>query len=499
MRIPAEHSLISSSTAMARAIQAQKARRLKGILSRKREQTSAQLWFFFVLSMVAHPMLAIFGAPFALLIAPVVIYMIWSREPLYVPALILLSTTMSSLSYIIFGTLLILFLADRTVYQSTEMRLIAVLTLISSVISVGAIAWGIFGAGTSLVSLYQQLSYGLATLPLFFGYAIGQRLERLNINHWVIPFAALLVLHFFSAFLGYAVGRLTVVGSIIMTTILLLAAFTPKSVSAVRPEVKLIAIGYFLVTLTSGGFKFTSQIAIVITFLTVYTLWQGKARALVRYFLGPVLVGAIIVVPIWVIQTTYGQTLSHYGTVDYLDIASYPAYIKFKLFGDRGVLWYAAWEAITTRVSLLPPNEWLNLEYETLQGETISDVDFGAHNTVLEALLRLGWVAGLSVATAIVMILVRMGQSIMAMRRHKSFVLLTSSVFGVIASIMLFGQYILQSPSAFAIFTMAGAVLAFAHKQPKAKSVPTGAAKRLRNEARSGKRRARLGKLRRSS
>ena len=499
MRLSTHHSLVSTSTTMSRALQAQKTRRLKGILSRKREQTSAQLWFFFVLSMVAHPMLALFGAPIALLIAPVVVYMIWSREPLYVPALILLSTTMSSLSYIIFGTLFILFLTDRTVYQSTEMQVIAVLTLVSSLISVVAIAWHIFGAGKPVVLSYQQLSYGLATLPLFFGYAIGHRLERLNINHWVIPFAALLVLHFFSAFVGYAVGRLTVVGSIIMTTILLLSAFTPKSVAMVRPEVKLIAVAYFLVTLTSGGFKFTTQLAILIAFLIIYTLWQGNARAVVRYFLGPILVIAIIVIPIWVVQTTYGQSLSHYGTVDYLDFASYPAYIKFKLFGDRGVLWYAAWEAIKSQVSLLPPGEWLRLEYETLQGQTVTEVDFGAHNTLLEALLRLGWVAGLSIATAIVMVLVRMGQSIIAMRSHKSFVLLAASVFGVIASVMIFGQYILQSSSAFAIFAMAGAVLGFAHKQPKGKPLRLGEIKRSRTAERTLKRRARTGRIRRSS
>src|SRR5690606_5522043 len=121
------------------------------------------------------------------------------------------------------------------------------------------------------------------------------------------------------------------------------------------------------------------------------------------------------------------------------------AFVQYKAFDDRAVIWAGGWNLITSEDMLLPPYEVPVYDYISNRGAVIEDVDFGIHNIGLELMRNYGLLVVSLVALVYLLMIVQSGSVFYSDETNPYPIVFAAVVIGTGLIGGLVGQFVLQS------------------------------------------------------
>lgn len=219
-----------------------------------------------------------------------------------------------------------------------------------------------------------------------------------------------------------------------------------------------VCAGLFVVA--AGGVEKT--FILVLTSFIAVLLVVARAFSVSRRFarmIGPVL-AIVCVVASMVLAGVGREGVSRQpavqGIQDVQQLSDIAPAIEFKMFGDRGALWRAAWEGIRTDDAFWPPVEPKRIRAGTRWWGDSGEIDYGAHNIGFEYLRNYGWLAGVG---CILTYLFLAGLSVSGVWFESEASLLVPISATVVATMYvggLFGHFVAGNTFSLLLFGLAG-------------------------------------------
>ena len=204
--------------------------------------------------------------------------------------------------------------------------------------------------------------------------------------------------------------------------------------------------------------KFTAFIQISLSLYMVLrmkmNLFRGARRKLNKFERRVIVLFPVIFLTITLslFSSMLGGIAKEVDNVSYLSLEN----AKFKIFGDRAVLWDGVIDGIAQNSELLPPVEGWNISFRNIQG-SMMDVEFESHNLALDIIRKNGFVAGF---VLIVIYLSGMFYAMGSLHHVNPYgIVLGSLVIGAGVSVFLTGQYTLQLNSSFFFMLIIGSII----------------------------------------
>jgi len=215
-----------------------------------------------------------------------------------------------------------------------------------------------------------------------------------------------------------------------------------------------LAIASILIGFIEIKFHFLGSV--LLSFL-ITILYLSKKNLLIDFFTKKRLVVFMIIIIIYIMSVTFDYSLSNvpFSSFSYYDITSYPQFIIYKAFADRGVIWNAVWSDLLYYQYLIPPIFVYGYSYTSISGAKM-EVEFGAHNLFLELLRQYGLLFGMIVSVSYISMIVYVGKVFKIERDDFYFILLASTIFGIGVVVGLTGMYTLMINFSFLFMGLAG-------------------------------------------
>lgn len=231
--------------------------------------------------------------------------------------------------------------------------------------------------------------------------------------------------------------------------------------------IRLSLVIFFLTRLLLGipDYKFTFLFGLIISFsfviqkrffnqdyddLTLAKVLKLRS-SLLTFIPIPFLVITLMATPFFVSDYAFVDASNYYESKDNLfDV------IMNKLFVDRGLLWTGAIAGVIENSSYLPPLEEWFISFNTVFDYTM-DVDFEAHNLLIELIRKNGYIMGLLLSFTYLRWQYKLIKSTKGGDRYLN--VFRYAIFGVAISVFTTGQYTLQLNTSFYFMTLTGALV----------------------------------------
>jgi hypothetical protein len=423
------------------------------------------------IEMIMHLFISIIGLPIAetqgmllkLIIAPYVIYLTLTIKKEHLPALIVLSSGNSIISFLI---LVSCFLAALIRYNTlVRGRLKHLFWIFLFFFPVFAIDYINVLLSNGIVTASTKYSFYFGLMPLFYGYLLFKQSRELPFSYWLIP----IILLFITSTLGLPLTldnpRLNSMALIIFPLIALNLFVTRKRIQGVSLKYVFFSIAFtFLILIGVLEIKFHHLLSIIIGF--VMLLGMIRIYKWTQVFYSPFYI-TIFMISMIFFAIIYSQDIGSghfYTEIDYTNFAGYPAYIQSKLFADRGVIWAGAWNHILNYSTFFPPKYEVTFDFIAVTGAEITDVEYGAHNMFLEAILRLGWWGGLTVIIVWLASSFELLHSFLKIKTLSIVTFLIIIAFSTSIGGGLTGQYILMPNFSFFLMSLTGILIGYTER-----------------------------------
>jgi hypothetical protein len=415
-----------------------------------------------------------------LLMAPYVAHLVLSRRIEYVPALILLSSGTTILSFVVLlSTMGVMLMNWRALMESALRPMVLVTTGLMAICLPMFLLWTVQdGANISALILnLDKFRFFFSIFPLFYGFLLlapqgpnpqapndFRISKRFDLSIFSLPLSI--------SFLLLTAGFPLVAGTnrILSMFAVLCLAYWALFVS-LKPRVIAMPIHFYGLsvlylghTVLQANIKFNLIFSGLISFMLVFSMVRFHRETVKRWLSGrSIIVASLVFVAIGIYFSSRVDV--ELTDVDYSDVANYPQFMMQKLFADRGVIWAGAVDTILSSVGLFPQKEKILLQYETMAGE-LFEVDFGAHNIIFELILRLGWVVGFGLIVFLGQLLILLTRTLLQGQKDLHFLFAVALSLSLLLGGGLLGQYIMMPNFAYLMFTLAGLCLSYDNFAP---------------------------------
>lgn len=425
----------------------------KGIWS-----TSLEAWIHLIISIILLVVLSGSSETIKYVFAPYVFYLVIRKNIIYIPALIILTSGTSVISSVVFFSTLIALFTSPLKFHNTSLKLIFLVFVSALCIVLFYFIESIIFIGNGLLDSLSSFSYFFGLFPVFYGYQIGCKQKSFDINVIIVP----LVISFLFSTVGFPlvsnVHRIQSMLYIMMLSIIFLFLFERRIIRKLPKYLIIASIIYLLVYILREGVKFHILLSVLISFSIVYLRLKDLK------WLNNLLTGRFIIASSFALVIFGAVFANQFGGKvnfkEYTDFVNYPIYMQEKLFGDRGVLWMGAWNTLQNEGSLMPPTEKILINFISIRGAYIEEVEYGAHNIILELVLRLGWIVGLATSYILISLTLMIG-NIARRVRDPNLLLFVASLFGLVVGGGLTGQYIMKPNFSFLLFISMGLIIGY--------------------------------------
>lgn len=424
---------------------------------------SQEMWLHLIISFFILVVLNKSGQLFKFAVSPYILYLVFNTKRNHIPALIILTSGTSIISYLVFLSIIFFTIYNhKRVSKSIIGKEYYLLLLISPVIIFHMIdTW--LSARLQFAESFVSISYYLGIFPLFYGLLMSKKMQINDVTLFILP----TILSFFLRFIGLDFEmeshRIITFLYIILLTIPILLIFEPRSFFKYPLGLGILSLLYLVIIVPQQGIKFHILLSVLISFIITYGKWK-KSIQILRLINTRFLIFLSFIFMYYAIRSVYSHNdRIIQGVVDYSDFINYPTYIMDKIFGDRAVIWSGAWDSIVKFSSLLPPHEHINISYKSLNQKTFFDVEYGAHNIFLELILRLGWLCGIIVIIIITLTINRLIKTVKN-SNNKQMIFYLAIAIGIIIGGGLTGQYILYGNFSFLLMSYCGFLIGISYK-----------------------------------
>ncbi len=382
------------------------------------------------------------GEFFKILISPYVFYIAWSEKPKYIPALLIQVAAGTMISVLV----LLIYFLKVIKYHSRLANELGKLIIFALILPAPVLIFQTIlrlYLGYSIVDSFQPTIYYLGLFPFFYFVSIKDKIDNFIIHRIIIALILLFLATIFFNLENIRINSFTTSFFLILWLLLFFSNIYKQLDIWLKLGLLLIFTSLFI-----GFVDLKFHIIFIIILATITAIIKKKNKLfLLNFFVSKKIILLASLLVFLIIYNIYDYRLSSYfyerETFSYENIFSYPDFIIYKAFGDRGLIWSGVWESISTNVEIIPPLLIKNLIFKSFRGVEI-EVTYGAHNIAFELIRYYGLLLGLINLIVYIYILVKL--STLFYYPHKSFIItiLIALTFSTGLVIGITGMYVLM-------------------------------------------------------
>lgn len=391
------------------------------------------------------------GQEFKIVMIPYVSYLILDKRASYLPALLVHFLPGTLVSQAILAACAVLSLINLKLLLKLRLGTALVVTILPFPL----VVFAAIRSGEPIIEVGQYLSLYLGLFAFFYGSLIADQVDEKIVKRvlWVLFGCALLQTTGFTGgtvrYYFLAVPALIIVGA---------SRLIPGARWHFSVWLSLAAV--IIVTLILSG---VLKVTFIILFSTIVAILLLLARIHWTRVVKGLPVGKVLVIFALVItgymaapvSSEYAAYDQSKGIQDIEEIDDVLPALKFKLFGDRGLLWKGAWKTVQKHNGLLPPEMPSPIVYVTNEGLRLQ-VGFGAHNIGLELLRSYGWLAGAAAAGMYLLFLSYSGVALVRSDQRNILLPVLAAVTAVAFVGGVFGHFVLNNNFSFLLLALGG-------------------------------------------
>lgn len=421
------------------------------------------LWIHTFIAIILVQFLMDEGSVVKYMLLPYVIFMIFSRRQEIFPALAIMMSAGTTMTYFVsIASFIFFFLEYRDIKKLKLSRLFWTLFFLL-ILQLFMTVYRMATLGYSFVNALKIVDYFIAFPFFIFGALMGKKVQDEVLLKFILILLAIGVIRvaMFPDFL-LSLERIGIYSTVFMWVFFYYFVrrgnYSLILSSWVTPFFFLFGLNLLFVL---SSYKFTAMLSILLSlwlFHSVYlnqknisiTLSQRVSRLVVYSGIGSVLflfIG-ILFAPIYSLQYSNVNVNYDLSTNIFEQIMS-------KLFADRGVIWWSVFNRVIQNGTIGLPIIPFEVEYVSARGASF-EVDFQTHNLLLE-LVRMNGIAVGLIMSYIYFVLIRFTLT-SATRGNWIDKVIASVVFGLGVVIYTVGQATLLPTVSFVYMTLGGMV-----------------------------------------
>lgn len=417
-----------------------------------------KMYLHLILSLLLLPLIINLGPILKLIFVPYVLFLIFSKDSQYFPALIILSSAGSTISIFIFIIIILLSFFNYNFLKRLHVDLLFLVSLIPLPFFLIQLFITLYNGENFLLDL-QHWSLYLGIFPFFYGLIIGVNFNKNILSGIFIALVLLMLFSWASPLVG--VIRLSSLISIYFLVIGVYIIFMFTKRSNIHWMLKLVGLIYVIsLVLGFSEVKFHSFFSILLAFFIILAVRRNQFVFL-KYLTNPFFYFSLGVLMIFIILNFqhYGETEINNYEIEYSNFSDYYDYIIYKAFSDRGVIWSGVWTSLRESNLWWPPEKPLIYDYITAGGTEFSEIQFGAHNIPLELMRNYGFILGILISVIYIIYLMKLSRSFFYFNNDFIFLSISATLFSIGLVIGMTGQSTLQPNSSFAFMGFIGVII----------------------------------------
>lgn len=326
------------------------------------------------------------GSVFILSMIPFVLFMLIKQDARFLPALILHCASATSITYLIFLTIVIICLTKaRVLFADKNTRLIFIMLLLALPLYVVLTYQKMKLDGLTWQVAFHYSSYYLSFWGFLYCFLIS---KTFDIKTLKLLLCSLIFVYFVYMFTGYSrvVSMIVFLGVVYGVYMLL---NTNNKLMGV-----IITMGSLLLFFSNKNMTFTEFFSMAFA-VVVYVLFELNKKKMARKAAGWIPYVVIIVLMVFGINNFQTAQISDFS--EHMDFSSWENFwsrVTYKFFEDRAVFWDAGWNQLMQIKPVLPMHNIPDIIAYKTSGVVIDDVSFGAHNTPIQLLRIFGFIIG---------------------------------------------------------------------------------------------------------
>ena len=430
------------------------------MMSMDEQKKNKQLILHLVIAFLCFPLYYVFGEAPKILLLPYVCYMVWSQNPIYLPALLIHFTPGTTVSLFILLMCLIVSIVNLKKIKQRNLRVLFRLYLLLLPVF---LYWFYINLTKNHIGFSLSLTYisfYLGLFPFFYGLLISNRVTKKIFDKIIL---VLFILPFLS-FLPLEIGvvraywlSLPLFGAILLT-------YFSSFRKYLKGNYKLLSVFFVGVMVLISSMKFTLLMSLLLGFL-IFILNLKRKYNWVSIFSGKKLILLSVLIVVLIMQnvsdysvvTSYNQQAIRSTGMSFSDVGDFITFLKFKAFDDRAIVWVGGWAYLLDIGHYWPTGLVPEYSYTTNTGVVIDEVSYGIHNIGLELMRNYGIVIG-AIITIFYLYIIG-GLTKQLPEKENVFILLLASVLigvGFIGGMV--GQFVLQPTFSFIFFSLIGVI-----------------------------------------
>ncbi len=425
----------------------------------------SKLLIHLLIAIAFLPLQSVLGEWFKLALDPYIFYLVWARNPLYLPALFIYITAGSTISYVILISTFLLTIFYIPKFRKMGLRWLMLLVFLPLPVFVYMTGVRLFSMGLGLVDILIPLGFYLGLFPFFYGIIIAPKMNKVIIQG---IFLSLFILPFLKFMPGVEISIRAYWFSFPLFFGLIGAKIFLRNKFQVPVHWILLSLIFIIFSISSLlGLKFTLLFSAFVTIVAIIASINGY-QVILSLFSKPrvILISFLLVVGLIYGNNRWGSVGAsrEYSpeAISYFEWDEFWTDFRYKATGDRAVIWAAGWNMISQNELVWPPYEVPEYSYITNTGTEIEEVQFGIHNIGLELMRNYGMVVG-GFITLIYLLLLIIGPGGYLRKKRKgpvAYTLLAGACLGTGLVGGLVGQYVLMVTFSFILMSVCGMLYA---------------------------------------
>jgi hypothetical protein len=402
-----------------------------------------------VLALLCLPLYQFGGEVFKYLLAPYVLYLLFSLQPRFLPALLIHFMDGTTMSFLILLGCLIISIKNIKKLKYYKVRVLFILALIPLPFFLYTLYLKITLYDQSIVMLANFLFMYLGLFSFFYFLLIARKFKTTHLKYIFIVLGFAIVLHLFSlTTVRYIFFSLPVFVSLLF-------------ISLIKKNVlhKLFLWSFAMVLIifilgVTSTLVFTSLLGTLIAF------YYFKKKVLSKRITHVLFGATLLIVLISILNyNPLTQKSSNYNVadekLDVFDPTSIYERARFKLFEDRAPIWFSIYDNFVRNGEYAIPVEQSSYVYYSIKGSKLES-DIPAHNIYLELIKQYGIITGLILSLVFVIMIIKSSLILKIKNLNTYLIVISSCIISCGFFGGMTGQYLLLGTFSFLFMGLAG-------------------------------------------
>jgi hypothetical protein len=389
---------------------------------------------------------------------PYILFLLFKKDPVYLPALIALITPGTTIAYGILISILIFTIVNINSLRKRGLGLLLLFALLPFPIFAYMTYIRITEMNLGLIQSLTPLGYYLGLFPFFYGVMLSNKFTQ-KAFYGVVLVLFLLPLYQYTGLLESSVRIYWLSFPLFFSINLYILLFKSTRKELLFP----LGLMAFFFIVSNPTSKFTLIFASLVSFLVLYFKYKGR-----DFFLSlftkkrTIFVFTLIVISLIYYSEASTRNLASQN-IDYNELGTFDSWESFKsklwykAFGDRSVIWLGAWETILNSDYLyFPPYEDIGYSFVNYKGDNIEDTEISSHNIAIELMRNYGVSVGLLIFLIYFLMMIKGPGNYILKSNNKIFIVLAAVCIGTGFVGGLVGQYVLMITFSVGLLTLFG-------------------------------------------